>query len=235
MDDKAFKEFVQTHAQRFETETLMEIIEYLQGITNLRRAGKPPELKIGSNVEAIDLKYGTHSYGEVTQVRYNACMIRSPGSSYERKIAYKKHAIRVVDDRDWSWMENQLLERYAKVTAEIEQEHADRKIDIENAIAGRESAKRSAREVVMNDGSRVHLFRGAYVHAFREDHGHHLYGVVVQLNPKSCYIAPPTGDYDERIIYDKFAVVETLTEAQWEIVLAGWGEDETRYGAEIEI
>ena len=55
MDNKLFKEFVNTHAQRMETETLQAVATSLGDLIALRRSGKPAGLALGSCIEAVGL------------------------------------------------------------------------------------------------------------------------------------------------------------------------------------
>lgn len=236
MDDESFLEFVKTNAQRFETETLEAIVSHVNGIIGLRRTGKPPGLVIGSAIEAIHLSHGLYEYGEVTRLLGSSCMIQSPGFTHEQRIAYSKHAIRILDPAEWGRIEDRLRERRSEVSATIDAEIAERKADVEEAIRERPHAMQQPTKVVLRDGASTALYRGAYVHAYRADTSTHSYGVVVHLSPKGCYIAPPLSDYDERLTYGKLQQLEALTERQWDTVLAAFRKRDGEHdGSEVKL
>jgi hypothetical protein len=63
MDDKAFQEFVRSHASQLETDTLQKVIEHLQSLVAQLLTGKPPDLKVGSCIHALELSMNWNKYG----------------------------------------------------------------------------------------------------------------------------------------------------------------------------
>jgi len=233
MDDKAFKDFVVTHAQRFETETLEELATFLHEIVNLRKSGRPPGLKIGVSIEAIHLTYNLHDYGEVVRTTSKACFIKSPGSEYETRIAFSKHAIRLIEGSEWYWIEKQILENRAKYRAEAEAEDLERQANNDEILRQRDAASREPRTITLGSGNTVPIYLGEFIHAYREDSGYHAYGMVIQLNPKGCYIAPPHRNYDDRVIFSKYVTLDELSAEDWGKVSAAFEASDAADGVEV--
>jgi hypothetical protein len=77
--------------------------------------------------------------------------------------------IRIVDDTEWRWIDEELMKRYAKISEEIAEEDDARIADLEEAIASRALKRKKRRTVSLKDGTSISLYRGEFVHAYRAD------------------------------------------------------------------
>ena len=88
MNDESFVGFVLNNASRYDIETLEKIIQGLSDNIASRRWGKPPGLKVGSNVEAI--LFDTPSF-----VQYGSVVRLSPKEKYRELVANEIAALRL--------------------------------------------------------------------------------------------------------------------------------------------
>ncbi len=214
MDDKAFEAFVTTNAVRMELPTLQGIADHLRDLIAQKRSGRPPGLKIGSPVEAVDLRYNIYAYGEVSRMTEKGCIINTAGD-YEQRIRFDKFAVRILPDSEWSWIERSLKERHEKIEQEIADEAEAAKADLEEAIRDRDESKKKRFPVAFADGGVVEIYCGAYLHAYRTDWEHHIYGVVISWTPKSCFVRTSLTVFDDKITFAKCARAEILTDEHW--------------------
>lgn len=217
MNDESFIGLVLNKASRYDIETLEKIIHGLNDNIASRRWGKPPGLKVGSNIEAILFEAPSFvQYGTVVRMSPKGCKIESARSSFTWPIWYTKHSIRILDEPEWNRicaaLERGDEEHQAKRQAEIAESAADR----EQAIKNRSKAQKKAATLSALNGA-VQIFRGAFVHAYRPDWDDHVYGVVVDFSPKKIALSDP-GDAYERSIMAPKHVINVLTEEHWAIV-----------------
>jgi len=214
MSDKTFLAFIETNAQRCETETLEAARKHIADIIALRLGGKPPGLKRGVAIEAKRLDYEWYEYGEVTRLSPKTCYIQEPGRKHETRIIYSKFAIRILDPKEWSWIEQDLLKRSQEIDEKIAAEERDREEDREAALRDREKYSKKPRIVTIKSGAEVALYRGAYVHAFDADDDHHVYGVVVNLRRSACDVKSVNWSWHHTVGYADCDVLNVLDDAE---------------------
>jgi hypothetical protein len=182
-----------------------------------RLAGKPAWLNVGSQIHALDLKFDWNKYGELTRIAGKSCFIKTPGSTYEERIVFSRHVIRVLSF-EWNNVERHYEEIHETVSQKQAAEAQALQDDIQAAIRDRQNPKRKRSMVKRSDGSGTELAVGDYLHAYCDDWGHHTYGVEIDFTPKSCDLGSPFGKYSDRIVYAKHDVIDVLTEEQWATV-----------------
>lgn len=219
MDDKPFIEFVKTNAVRMELETLQAIVEHLHELIAQRRSGKPPGLKRGSPIEAVHLGFESYSYGEVQRMTDKGCIIETP-SGFEERIRFDKYAIRILPDSDWSWIRKNIEERHAKVKKELEDEAIAALAELDEVIRDKGKSKKRPFKVTFADGKTLEIYRGAYLHAYRIDWEHHIYGVVMSWTQKSCFVRTRFSSFDDKITFAKCSQAEIFTDSRWAAVEA---------------
>src|SRR6202011_3971366 len=74
---------------------------------------------------------------------------------------------------------------------------------------------------------------GSTIHAERLDYEWHIYGKVVQLNPKSCIVQPPGSRYTDRVLFDR-CHVEILTPEKWTWIERNVREHNERITREVD-
>jgi hypothetical protein len=215
VDDKIFATFVKTNAARMELETLQSIVEDLREQIAQRRSGKPPGLKVGSPIEAAHLEFESYYvYGEVVRLSEKGCVVENPGGG-ETRIRFDKYAVRIISDNDWTWIRKNIEERHDTIKKEIDEEHKADRAELEEIIRRRHDKKRRKISATFADGSTVELYEGTYLHTYRTDWEHHLYGFVVSWTPKSCSLRSRSSDFEEKVHFAKCVDPEVLSDEAW--------------------
>ncbi len=100
MNDESFVGVVLNNASRYDIGTLEKIIHGLNDNIAGWRWGKPPGLKVGTNIEAILFDAPSFvQYGTVVRLSPKGCKIESPGSC---RAACASNVSSHVRDRLWS-------------------------------------------------------------------------------------------------------------------------------------
>ncbi len=142
------------------------------------------------------------------------CVIKTAGE-YEQRIRFDKFAVRILPDSEWSWIERSLKERHDKIEQEIADEAEAAKAELEEAIRDRDRAKEKCFQAAFADGGVVEIYRGAYLHTYRTDWEHHIYGVVISWSPKSCYVRTDLSQFDDKITFAECVQAEIFADDQW--------------------
>ncbi len=216
MDDEAFIAYVLNNAPRYEIETLEKIAHGLRNVVESRRWGKPLDLQIGSNVEATMFDSQYREYGTVISMSPQTCTIERAGSQFAPRLAYKKYAIRVLDEFEWNRVVSSVEHGRAKYEEEREREEREEAEDRAAALRDRERAVKKAKSMVALNGT-FPLHRGAFVHALRPDWGTDEYGVIVAMSATKIVLSSEESASRSSVSVAKHEI-EILSAAQWEVV-----------------
>jgi hypothetical protein len=227
MNEEAFVAYVLNNAPRYELEALEKIISGLSDNIASRRWGKPADLKVGSKVEATMFDVPYVQYGEVVSMTAKSCMIETPGSNYPRRLWYSKYAIRILDEFEWNRVALNFSDRDKEYEAGRAAKIRERTADREDAIRQRDKATLKPRAMQALNGT-VDIFRGAYVHAYRPDHGTHEYGVVVDMTPKRITLSSCESEWESGVWTAK-CEIRLLSDEQWTVVDAELGRRSLEY------
>lgn len=165
----------------------------------------------------MHLTYNLYTYGEVKRLTDKACVVET-ASGYDERIRFDKHAVRILPDSEWGWVRRSIEERHADYKKEREDEAEAAKAELEEVIRDRDRAKNKCFRATFADGGVVEIFCGAYLHAYRTDWEHHIYGVVISWTSKSCFVRTDLSQFDDKITFAKCVQAEILADDQWKKV-----------------
>jgi len=216
MEEEAFVAYVLSNAPRYEIEALEKIVDGLRDNIASRRWGKPVGLRVGSNIEATNFDTSFREYGTVVGMSESACIIEAAASDLKSRIPYQKYAIRILSDFEWG----RVLDGISRWNDEYKEKRAieERQAAEDRAVAirDRKKAQKKAQPMAALNGT-FELYRGAFVHAYRPDWGHHSYGIVVSMSPKKVYLSSEEDEWGSKVWVAKHEI-EILSDAQWAIV-----------------